>query len=277
MSELRTIRVKDGGFVSLERGPDEKDWTRLGGRHGRPDRGARRHPDVGRGRSRSVFSCYGWRAVRSRTGRPGPWHSPGRIRAAATVRATGCGWAVNLRDHGTGGYGAVARATNPATPFGPGHLHGGGRARDWWGETRGRGSVNGPRAARRNEHQPVPPCHHPLEALRQVGSVAAGGLERARRGQALTERRLVGRASRSALAVLYHQPAGAGRVRSQVPSPDPDPRPRRDQCLSSTALRSLPVPSVNGPVLRLDPHGQQRAGDGDRRQRPLSTARLEAR
>ena len=29
MSEPRTIRVKDGGFVSLERGPDEKDWTRL--------------------------------------------------------------------------------------------------------------------------------------------------------------------------------------------------------------------------------------------------------
>ena len=24
-----TIRIKDGGFVSLERGPDEKDWTRL--------------------------------------------------------------------------------------------------------------------------------------------------------------------------------------------------------------------------------------------------------
>ena len=29
MSEPRTIRVKDGGFVSLERGPDEKDWTRF--------------------------------------------------------------------------------------------------------------------------------------------------------------------------------------------------------------------------------------------------------
>ena len=29
MSEPRTIRVKDGGFVSLERRPEEKDWTRL--------------------------------------------------------------------------------------------------------------------------------------------------------------------------------------------------------------------------------------------------------
>ena len=29
MSEPKTIRVKDGGFVSLERGPDEKGWTRL--------------------------------------------------------------------------------------------------------------------------------------------------------------------------------------------------------------------------------------------------------
>ena len=42
MSEPKTIRVKDGGFVSLERGPDEKGWTRLEGRHGRPDSGARR-------------------------------------------------------------------------------------------------------------------------------------------------------------------------------------------------------------------------------------------
>ena len=29
MSEPTTIRVKDGGFVSLERGPEEKDWIRL--------------------------------------------------------------------------------------------------------------------------------------------------------------------------------------------------------------------------------------------------------
>jgi hypothetical protein len=29
MSEPKTLRVKDGGFVSLERGPDEKGRTRL--------------------------------------------------------------------------------------------------------------------------------------------------------------------------------------------------------------------------------------------------------
>ena len=29
MSEPKTIRVKDGGFVSVERGPDGKGWTRL--------------------------------------------------------------------------------------------------------------------------------------------------------------------------------------------------------------------------------------------------------
>ena len=29
MSEPTTIRVKDGGFVSLEQGPEEKDWIRL--------------------------------------------------------------------------------------------------------------------------------------------------------------------------------------------------------------------------------------------------------
>ena len=29
MSEPKMISVKDGGFVSLERGPAEKDWTRL--------------------------------------------------------------------------------------------------------------------------------------------------------------------------------------------------------------------------------------------------------
>ena len=57
--------------------------------------------------------------------------------------------------------------------------------------------------------------------------------------KALPERRLVGRASRSALTVLYDQPAGAARWRNQVPSPGPYPRPRRDQCLSSTALHSL--------------------------------------
>ena len=127
MSEPRTVRVKDGGFVSLERGPDEKDWTRLEVATADPDRGARRHPDVGLGgRARSSAATAGGRSGALR-GRPRPWRSPGRIRAAATVRATGCGWAVNLRDHGTGGYGAVARATSPATPLGPGHLHGGGR------------------------------------------------------------------------------------------------------------------------------------------------------
>ena len=30
MSELTTIKVKDGGFVSVERRPEEKDWIRLG-------------------------------------------------------------------------------------------------------------------------------------------------------------------------------------------------------------------------------------------------------
>ena len=30
MSEPTTIKVKDGGFVSVERGPEEKDWIRLG-------------------------------------------------------------------------------------------------------------------------------------------------------------------------------------------------------------------------------------------------------
>ena len=29
MSEPRTIRVKEGGFVSLERGPADRDWIRL--------------------------------------------------------------------------------------------------------------------------------------------------------------------------------------------------------------------------------------------------------
>ena len=29
MSEPRTIKVRDGGFVSVERGPDDRDWTRL--------------------------------------------------------------------------------------------------------------------------------------------------------------------------------------------------------------------------------------------------------
>ena len=29
MNEPRTVRVKNGGSVSLERGPDEKAWTRL--------------------------------------------------------------------------------------------------------------------------------------------------------------------------------------------------------------------------------------------------------
>ena len=63
---------------------------------------------------RSVISYYGWRAVRSRTGRSGPRRSPGRIRAAATVKGDrDSGGRRIWRDHGTGGYGAVARATSP--------------------------------------------------------------------------------------------------------------------------------------------------------------------
>ena len=67
--------------------------------------------------------------------------------------------------------------------------------------------------------------------------------------KALPERRLVGRASRSALTVLYDQPAGAARVRNQVPSPG--------RSVSPTAAGPVPqldglalaqVPSVNGSV-----------------------------
>ena len=49
MSEPRPIRVKDGGFVSLERGAGRQGLDAARGHHGRPDSGARRHPDVGRG------------------------------------------------------------------------------------------------------------------------------------------------------------------------------------------------------------------------------------
>ena len=66
----------------------------------------------------------------------------------APVRATGYGWAVNLRNHGTGGYGAVAAATSPDTPFGPGRFAWRRMGARRWGETRGRGAVNGPRSAR---------------------------------------------------------------------------------------------------------------------------------
>ena len=74
MSEPKTIKVKDGGFVSVERGPDGKGWTRL--EVATADRTVALSCRRTR-RSRSVFSCYGWRAVRSRTGRPGPGARPG--------------------------------------------------------------------------------------------------------------------------------------------------------------------------------------------------------
>ena len=69
MSEPTTM-AKDGGFVSLERGPEEKDWNPDRGHHGRPDTGARRHPDVGRGgRARSSAATAGGRSGAVRVGR----------------------------------------------------------------------------------------------------------------------------------------------------------------------------------------------------------------
>ena len=74
---------------------------------------------------------------------------PRPARREEPVWANGYGWAVNLRDHGTGGYGAVARATSPDTPFGPGHFAWRRMRARRWGETRGRGAANGSRSARR--------------------------------------------------------------------------------------------------------------------------------
>ena len=91
MSEPKTIRVKDGGFVSVERGPDGKGWTRL--EVATADRTVALGVILTSAEAvRSVISCYGWRAVRSRTGRPGPRPSPGRINVPADSRsaAGGC-------------------------------------------------------------------------------------------------------------------------------------------------------------------------------------------
>ena len=105
-----------------------------------------------------------------------------------------------------------------------------------------------PRASRRDEHQPVLPFHRGLEALRQVGSAGRPAASNERRvAKALPERRLVRRASPSALTVLYDQPAGAARVRNQIPSPGRIPDgggtvPRLD------GLALARVPSVNGSV-----------------------------
>ena len=60
----RRVRLAGGG--AGRQGPDPAR-----GHDGRPHRGARRHPDVGTRLSRSVGSCSGWQAVRSRTGRAG--------------------------------------------------------------------------------------------------------------------------------------------------------------------------------------------------------------
>ena len=119
------------------------------------------------------------------------------------------------------------------------------------------------------------PFHRGLEALRQVGSVApAGGLERARRGQ-------------SAPGAPPRRPSESLRPHSAL-------RPaggRRPLCATKSLLR-VRIPDRGGtsatarrPCTRLgafrerirallDPHGQQRGGDGARRQWPLSTARL---
>ena len=95
--------------------------------------------------------------------------------------------------------------------------------------------------------------------------------------KALPERRLVRRASPSALTVLYDQPAGAARVRNQVPLSGSESRTAAGPVPQLDGLALARVPSVNGSVRCFDPHEQQRAGDGARRQWPLSTARLEAR
>ena len=89
MSELKTIRVKDGGFVSVERGPDGKGWTRL--EVATADRTVALGVILTSDEAvRSVISCYGWRAVRSRTGRPGPRRSPGADSGfGATARSAG--------------------------------------------------------------------------------------------------------------------------------------------------------------------------------------------
>ena len=72
---------------------------------------------------------------------------------AEPVRATGYRWAVSLRTREPVGYWAMACETSPATAFGPwapGTCLAAVAPRDgWWGETRGRGAVNGPLAVRR--------------------------------------------------------------------------------------------------------------------------------
>ena len=97
MSEPKTIRVKDGGFVSLERGPDEKGWTRL--EVATADRTVALGVILTSDEAvRSVISYYGWRAVRSRTGRSGPRRSPGRADSGCGdgQGRPGFGWAANL-------------------------------------------------------------------------------------------------------------------------------------------------------------------------------------
>ena len=122
------------------------------------------------------------------------------------------------------------------------------------------------------------PFHRGLEALRQVGSAApAGGLERARRGQSAPGAP-PRRPSESLRPHSALRPAGGRRPLAQ-PSPLSGP-------VSPTAAGPVPqldglalaqVSLVDGSVPCFDPHGQQRAGDGARRQWPPSTARLEAR
>ena len=96
MSEPGTIEVKDGGFRLLGARPGRGGPDPARGRHGRPDRGARCHPDVGRdGRARSRAAPAGGRpgAVRVRWGdfsgagvqAPVSWTGPAR-----PPRDTGC-------------------------------------------------------------------------------------------------------------------------------------------------------------------------------------------
>ena len=76
MSEPRTIEVKDGGFVSLERGPAAEARTRL--------EVATAHRTVALGviltSDETVAlapSCSGWRAARSRTDKVGRFQRRG--------------------------------------------------------------------------------------------------------------------------------------------------------------------------------------------------------
>ena len=170
-----------------------------------------------------------------------PCHGPGKFGLRRRSARTGCGSAVNLRDPGTGAYGAVAGTMSPPTPFGPGTCVA-ADARATAGE-RCAGEDRSTDLGRRDgtSISRCRPYHHPLAALHEVG-FGRGGRTSRPMGDTATAHRQLGQGWVSRIVRF--------RVTRMLPSPR---RHQRDAL--AAAPEDLPRDWCSGPwkVLRPDP------------------------